>query len=132
MGTDQVVAMDGGGDRHLLELGLHELQDGHLGGGVLHGDAVWTELEIGLAGDQFLSFGVIQMTKEDLFRKGKGPRQSCLHGLEPKLHELINFLEGCRCCFDLRCLHKTFSKVFKSWGGAVFSLSLLDLRTAWP
>ena len=35
LGLDQVVAVDGGGDRHLGETRRDELEHGHLGSGVL-------------------------------------------------------------------------------------------------
>jgi hypothetical protein len=37
---NQVIAVDGGGDRGLGQAGLDELQHSHLGGGVLHRHAV--------------------------------------------------------------------------------------------
>lgn len=41
LGLDEVVAVDGRRDGSLGKTGRHELEDGHLGGGVLAGDALW-------------------------------------------------------------------------------------------
>ena len=48
-GLDEVVAVDGGRDLGLVEAGGHELEEGHLGGGVLHGHPVGAEVGVGLA-----------------------------------------------------------------------------------
>jgi hypothetical protein len=48
------------------------LEDGHLGGRVLHGDAVGAEAEVGLAADDVLAGGVVEVAVDDLGeRKGK-------------------------------------------------------------
>ena len=48
-GLDEVVAVHGAGHGHLLAAGGAELQQGHLGGGVLHGHAVGGEIDVVLA-----------------------------------------------------------------------------------
>lgn len=40
LGLDQVVTVDRGGDGSLRETGRHELENGHLGGGVLTSDSL--------------------------------------------------------------------------------------------
>ena len=47
LGQDEVVAVDRGRHRRLVETGGHELQQRHLGRGVLHGDPV--RVEVGVA-----------------------------------------------------------------------------------
>ena len=46
--TNQMVAMDRAGNRGLLLVGLHELQHGHLGRGILHRHAIGTQRQHGL------------------------------------------------------------------------------------
>ena len=45
-GQDKVVTVYGRGDGHLIATGHHELQQGHLGGSVLHGYAVGLEEDV--------------------------------------------------------------------------------------
>ena len=49
LGLDQVVAVDRRGHGRLGQAGGHELQQRHLGGGVLHGDAVGVEVVVAAA-----------------------------------------------------------------------------------
>ena len=49
LSTDQVVAMDGARHGHLLLVGLHELQHGHLGCCVLHRNTIRTQSQHRLA-----------------------------------------------------------------------------------
>ena len=45
-GLDEVVAVCGGRNHHLVEVGCHELQPGHLGGGVLQGHPVRAQVDV--------------------------------------------------------------------------------------
>lgn len=74
-----MVAVNTSGNSRLRQTTSHELQKGHLGGGVLHVDAVRLELQVGLAtdiaaavgvGEQVL-FWVVQVAVENLLRKGE-------------------------------------------------------------
>ena len=49
LGLDEVVAVDRGGHGDLGQAGGHELEQRHLGGGVLHGDAVGVEVGVAAA-----------------------------------------------------------------------------------
>ena len=78
LADDEVVAVDGGGDAGVGEPRGHELEHGHLRGGVLHGDAVRGELEVvpaadvgerGAGGEGLL--GVGQVGVEDLLGEGE-------------------------------------------------------------
>jgi hypothetical protein len=46
LGLDQVIAMDGGGRGDRGHASGHELEDSHLGSGILAGDSVGSEFEI--------------------------------------------------------------------------------------
>ena len=46
LGLDQVIAVDGAGDRHRWTSGLHKLQKGHLRGRVLHRDPIRGKVNI--------------------------------------------------------------------------------------
>ena len=49
-----MVTVDGGGDGHLGQAGGDELQHGHLGCGVLHGNSVRPQAKIALSPDNGL------------------------------------------------------------------------------
>ena len=61
---NQVIAVNGSGDGGFGETRRHELQDCHLGSSVLHGNAVGSEFEVTLAGNNLL-IGIIEMAVED-------------------------------------------------------------------
>ena len=71
LGLDEMVAVDGGGDCSLGKTGGHELQQCHLSGGVLHGDAIGVEIGIAAAALEFLVLRIAQMVDENLLGKGK-------------------------------------------------------------
>ena len=58
--------MHGGRHRDLGQTGGHELQERHLRGGVLHGDAVGAEVGVGLASLELLVLGIVEVVDEDL------------------------------------------------------------------
>lgn len=66
LGLNQVVAVDGGGVRNGGHAGGHELEDCHLGSGVLTSNTVGPQLEVGGAALDFLTFWVVQVRVEDL------------------------------------------------------------------
>ena len=82
VGQQQVVAVDGGGHGGLVAAGLHELQDGHLGGGVLHGHAVGAQGQGGLAALQFLVLRDRPDGRRDLLGQGQRAAQALAHDLQ--------------------------------------------------
>lgn len=75
LADDHVVAVDAAGDGGLRQAAAHELQQGHLRRGVLHGDAVDEQLEVGLGAHIAAAVGVgqerllrvlVQVAVEDL------------------------------------------------------------------
>jgi len=76
----QVVAVHRGGDRGDVTTGHHELQDGHLGGCVLHGHAVGRQGQGRLAAVQELARGIDQVTEEDLLGQGERPAEALADG----------------------------------------------------
>jgi hypothetical protein len=65
--ADQMVAVHGAGHGHALLARLHELQQGHLRGGVLHGHAVGTQQQLRLAALPGLRVEVIRVRHENFF-----------------------------------------------------------------
>ena len=63
--------MDGAGYLHGGETGGHELEQRHLRGGVLHGDAVGVEVGVALAAHQLLALRVDEVVDEDLLGEGQ-------------------------------------------------------------
>ena len=86
LGLDQVVAVHGRGHGSLGETGGHELQQRHLGRGVLHGDAVGVEVVVGAAAlDVLVRIGEVvdqdllgerEWTPEALASGGNTPREA--------------------------------------------------------
>ena len=73
VGVGGADAVDGGGHGRLGQTGGDELEDGHLRGGVLHGDPVRAELEVGHAAlGRGGTLGVVEMSVDDLLREGQG------------------------------------------------------------
>ena len=46
IGSYEMVAMDSGGNGHTVLASVHELEQGHLSGGILHGHAVRSEVDV--------------------------------------------------------------------------------------
>ena len=115
MGPDQVVAVHSRRHRHLFERGLHELEDGHLSGGILHRHPVGPELQVGLARYEVLPFGIIEVPEDDLLRQGERPLQSVPHHLEVLLHPLVDGLE-------IRC------GGFNPWHGSFLTIPYPDVK----
>lgn len=66
LGFDQVIAVDGGGNRHLWQAAADELEHGHLRGGVLHGHAVGVQAKVSTSAIDLLVVGVIEVAVYDL------------------------------------------------------------------
>lgn len=66
LGLDQVIAVHSGRVGDGVHASGHELQDGHLSGGVLASNAVRAELQVRLATLDFLAVGIIQVRVENL------------------------------------------------------------------
>ena len=60
LGLDEVVAVHGRRHRDLGQAGGHELQQRHLRGGVLHGDAVGVEVGVAAAALELLAVRVVR------------------------------------------------------------------------
>lgn len=82
--------MDGGGHRHLGQTAADELEHGHLGRGVLHGDAVGPQPQVRAAAVDVLAMGVIEVAVHDLLGQGERPiepgGQSTKTTVLPKVH----------------------------------------------
>ena len=76
LGLDEVVAVDGGRHGHLGQAGGHELQQRHLGGGVLHGDAVGVEVGVGCGPARCPGSRVAEVVDEDLLGEGERPAEA--------------------------------------------------------
>jgi hypothetical protein len=66
-----MIAVDGGGNSDLRQSGAHELENDHLGCGVLTSDPIRSQIEIGFATDDFLFLWVVQVTVQDFLRVGQ-------------------------------------------------------------
>ena len=100
LGGDEVVAVHGGRDCNFGAASLHELQEGHLGGGVLHGHAVRGEVNIGLATlKRCGGEAVEEVCVEDLFGEGEWAAQHTTCGLDPGRHAFIYLPDH----FEIEC-----------------------------
>lgn len=73
LGLNQVVTVDGGRSGDAGHAGAHELEDGHLGGGILASNSVGAELEVAGATLDLLTVGVVQVRVENLLSEGERP-----------------------------------------------------------
>ena len=89
LGLDQMVAVDGGGVGDRVHAGGHELEDGHLGGGVLAGDAVGAQLQVRLATLNLLAMGIVQVRVEDLLSIGQRAVEAAADDCEVLRHLLV-------------------------------------------
>ena len=89
LGLDEMVAVDGGGSGNRGHAGGHELEDGHLGGGILAGDTVGAELEVAGAALDLLAVGVVQVGVENLLGKGKGAVEARADNAQVLAHLLV-------------------------------------------
>jgi len=83
VGQQEMVAVDRGRDGGLVASGLHELQDGHLGGRVLHGDTIGPERQGCFPAFEFLPGRIGQMSEKHLFGQGQGPAKPFAHDRKP-------------------------------------------------
>lgn len=89
LGLNQVVAVDGGGGRDGGHASRHELEDGHLGGGILASNTVGAELQVAGTTLDVLVVGVVQVRVEDLLGKGERTVEAATHNLEVLAHLLV-------------------------------------------
>lgn len=89
LGLNQVVAVDGGGVGNGGHASGHELEDGHLGGGILAGNAIGAEAEVRGTALNVLLMGVVQVRVEDLLSVGKGAVETAADNGEVLGHLLV-------------------------------------------
>lgn len=89
LGLDEMVAVDSGRGGHGGHASGHELEDGHLSGGILAGDAVGAELEVALAALDLLVMGIIQVRVEDLLGVGERAVEALADDAEVLAHLLV-------------------------------------------
>ena len=87
IGPDQMVAVHRRRGRRSSDVGLRELQQRHLFGGVLHGDAVRSKADVALAGAQIGRRGIVKVAEQDLF----GQAQRAAESLPDRLDISPNF-----------------------------------------
>ncbi|CAB5023399.1 unannotated protein [freshwater metagenome] len=87
-----MIAVHRGGHSHLCEPGGHELQKGHLRGGVLHGDTIGAQVGVGLGAFEALALGIFEVVHQDLLGQGKPAAEAAA----PDRHALAELgVDGC-------------------------------------
>lgn len=89
LGLDQVVAVHGRGHGDRGQTGRHELEQGHLGGGVLASNTVGAQLEVRRAAGNVLVLGVVQVAVDDLLGQRERVAETVAHDLQVVLHLLV-------------------------------------------
>lgn len=89
LGLDEMVAVDGGGCGDRRHAGRHELEDGHLRGGILASYTVGAELEVALAALNLLTMGIVQVGVENLLGEGERSVEAPAHNVEVLVHLLV-------------------------------------------
>lgn len=86
LGLNQVVTVDGGGSGDGRHAGRHELQDCHLGSGVLASNTVRTHPEVGLSTLNVLAVRVVQVRVENLLGVGQRTPQPLANNVQVLRH----------------------------------------------
>jgi len=90
--TNEMIAMDRARHSRFFLIGLHELQHGHLGRGILHGHTIWPERQHRLAPLPGLRVEIICVRDQDFVSQGEASAE-LLSGLGKHLRHLgIQFL----------------------------------------
>lgn len=89
LSLDKMVTVDGGGSSNGGQACGHELENGHLSGGILASYTVGTELEVAGAALNLLTVGVVQMGVEDLLGEGERAVQATTDNSEVLAHLLV-------------------------------------------
>ena len=89
LGLNQVVAVDSGGVGHGGHARGHELQNGHLGSGILAGHAIRAELEVGDPTLDVLTVRVVEVGVEDLLSIGQGSVEALANNGQVLGHLLV-------------------------------------------
>jgi hypothetical protein len=89
LSLDKMVTVDGGGSSNGGHASRHELEDSHLGGGILASYTVGAELEVALSARNLLVVGVVQMGVQDLLGEGERAVQTSTDNLEVLAHLLV-------------------------------------------
>lgn len=82
LGLDQVVTVDSGRSSHGGHTSRHELQDGHLGSGILAGNTVRAQLQVRLATLNLLAVGVVEVGVQDLLGVGERAVQAAADNVQ--------------------------------------------------
>ena len=86
---NQVIAVDGGRHGDPLQPGRDELQHGHLGGGVLHRNAIGPQAQVRHAPLNVLVGRIVQMRVQHLLAERQRAAQALLHHLQVLLQLLV-------------------------------------------
>lgn len=89
LSLDKMVAVHSGRGSDGRHASRHELQDGHLSGGILAGYAVGAELEVAAAALDFLVVGVVQVGVENLLGEGQRTIETLAHYAQVLAHLLV-------------------------------------------
>ena len=90
VGLNQVVAVNRGGHGGLGAARSDELEERHLGCGVLHGHAVRPQLQIAGARIEFLAGGMREVAEQDLLCVGEGTVEAPSDHFEVALQALVD------------------------------------------
>lgn len=89
LSLDQVIAVDSGGVGDGVHASGHELEDSHLGGGILASNTVRSELEVRAATLNLLAMGIIQVRVQNLLGVGQGSVKAGADDVEVLGHLLV-------------------------------------------
>ena len=105
-GENQVIAMNRSGNGRSLSARHHELQQRHLGGGVLHGDTIRVQVHVVLSPLKRARGFLREMGIEDFLRKRQRTGQQVAGASNLPWQPGIEFLDD----FEVHCHERTFSK----------------------
>ena len=100
VGLDQVVAVHRRRHCRFTAPGLHELEQCHLCGRVLHGDAIGAQQQIALSSGEFLRLGIGEVAEQHLLGIGQGTPEPLTNDLEIGGGPVVRVLDECGGGFD--------------------------------
>ena len=113
-----MVAVNGGRDRDFLLAGLHELQQRHLRGRVLHRDTIGRELDVALPALELGGGGIVEVAVDDLLGERERTAEPGADRGETATHLVVRRFDELRRALD-------------RWHGASFLLRGASRRVAY-
>jgi hypothetical protein len=102
----EMVAVNGGGHGRAGNARAHELKEGHLGSGVLHGYPIGAQEKKALPRFQLLALRIVQVAQHHLLHQRQRPAQALAHHRQVLLHPFVDALDEFLGAVDLHAFSR--------------------------